>query len=1166
MRFRLCLAAALLVPAAHAADKSAERPLIAPPPAWVLPAAIPPAPPAAAGAAVVTLLEDQQAKLGSEGTSFYVAHTYRIASPQGLDASALKLSWDPDLETLTIHRYRILRDGKVIDLIGDGSKLTVVRRETNLERATLDGRLTATYQPEGLQVGDVIDLAFTQTRHDPALGGHTETMVGAEDGEPAGRVRVRALWSAATPVHWRAEAGVIQPKFVAKGQARELITDLSNVTPPRPPKGAPMRFQAVNVVELSDFASWAEVSRLMGPLYIKSATLAPGGALQAEAAKIAATTTDPKARALAALKLVQEQVRYLFLGMADGGYVPAAADLTWSRRFGDCKGKTVVLLALLKQLGIEATPALASVEAGDWVGTRLPAMGAFDHVLVRAIIGGKVYWLDGTRLGDRDLDRIKTPPFRWALPVTLAGADLVKLDASVPTSPEELFTMDLDASQGIDLPARAKGSIRFEGEAATAMRLRLVDLDPADREKQLRDYWRTVFDYVTPTNVGMEDDAKTGAFVLTMTGSAKMHWSNEQSARYFTVDGAQVGFKFVTTRDEGPNRDAPFAVRYPVWTEQRETILLPNGGKGVSLQGGSVDRTVGGAYRFHREVTLAGGKLSMVNATRTLAPEFPAADAEANKAALASLADQGVYLRVLGDYRPTDAETAALKAAKPEDADGYLRRGATLFDRADYAGALADADAAIALKPGLASAHALRALTLAAKKDPRAEAAAARALQLDPKSWGAWKARSLLASAPDKPAEAEAAFTHMLELRPRDPFAYMGRSIARGEMRQMDGALSDADAALVLDPDSVRAHGLRVRVLVAMGRPNEALADLDKMVAGETVPGDWRMARAALRLDLRKPVDARADYEATLASKPTPAAYIGRARTWGPKEVAKRDADIVAALKLAPGDATALATHSAIAADAGRFAEADADLDRAIKANPKATGLWMLRSELMSRAGNRPASIKYLDEAIALEPNNPVALNNRCWQKAAWKIGARTAIADCDAALKLAPGNAGFLDSRAFARLRMGDADGAIIDYNAAIKSARGMAPALYGRGVAEARKGKTDLAMSDLAAARALNPKLDADFASYGMAGPPPPQLAAQPHVPVTTVVTVPPPLPGTMLVTPMRPRPMISPLIPAPARVPASASSANPMPNLPPSVPATSTGQLRAPTPGAM
>src|SRR5262249_7863219 len=147
--------------------------------------------------------------------------------------------------------------------------------------------------------------------------------------------------------------------------------------------------------EISQVGDWSEVSALMAPLYDRTAVLKPDSPLRKELAKIKAASADPKVQAAAALRLVEDQVRYLFLGMNNGGFNPHPAALTWSRRFGDCKGKTVLLLALLRELGIQAEPALVDTEYGDDLDARPAMVAAFNHVMVRATIDGKVYWMDG---------------------------------------------------------------------------------------------------------------------------------------------------------------------------------------------------------------------------------------------------------------------------------------------------------------------------------------------------------------------------------------------------------------------------------------------------------------------------------------------------------------------------------------------------------------------------------------------------------------------------------------------------------------------------------------------------------------------------------------------------------------------------------------------------
>jgi hypothetical protein len=50
---------------------------------------------------------------------------------------------------------------KSIDVLGSGQTFTTLRREQNLEQAVLDGVLTANLNSEDLQVGDILEVAYT---------------------------------------------------------------------------------------------------------------------------------------------------------------------------------------------------------------------------------------------------------------------------------------------------------------------------------------------------------------------------------------------------------------------------------------------------------------------------------------------------------------------------------------------------------------------------------------------------------------------------------------------------------------------------------------------------------------------------------------------------------------------------------------------------------------------------------------------------------------------------------------------------------------------------------------------------------------------------------------------------------------------------------------------
>ena len=1077
-------------PSAPAVAATAVRPLIGPPEPWVLPAAIPAAPTAGEGAATVKLLSDTQTRFIKDGDTTYHSSVFKIASSKGLDDGSLQLSWDPALETLTIHRYRILRDGQTLDLLGDGTKLSVIRREKNLENATLDGELTATLQPEDLRVGDTIDLAYSRTRRDPATAGNSEFVFGPRDGTPYGRYRVRMIWPKDKDLRWRAYPGVIQPKLSHTALGSELVVDLNNVLAPRGPQGAPSRFRMVNAVEITQFPDWPSVSRVFLPLFENASKLGPDSKVREQAKRIAAQTTDPKRRAELALALVQEQVRYLFLAMDDGGYVPAPADATWARRFGDCKAKTVLLVALLRELGVEARPVLVNTDYGDLVATRLPAMGAFDHVIVEARIAGRSYWLDGTRQGDTSLDRVAVPPYIVALPVAANATGLVPLSPPDLTLPSETISLALDASAGIEAPAPAKGEMRFRGQTATDVRIKYAGLSAIDRDEELRKFWREKYDFITPSAVTSAIDERTGDYVLGMTGSAKMDWFSDSDTRWYELDRARVGWKLDILRDGQLNKDAPFAFEYPDYWESRETITLPRKGAGFRLQGGSVDKAVGGIYAFHRKVAIDGAVLSLEVSTRALAAELPAAKAEQTRSEMAALAATGIYVRVPDDYLPTDGDLAALKNDKPGLAKALVQRGAVEFDNGSADASLADANAALANDPTVALAHSIRALILADRGDATAAAAADRALALDSKQWLAWRAKGLLAIAQDKWADADTAFTTGLALNDKDDRALVGRGTARIMLDRYADALGDFDLLAAMSSE-LSVHHLRALALSGLGRSDEALGEINRGMQSEPQNPNMRAMRSEILTSLGRREEAIADLDALIGGKPKAEYYLERADLWTTADHAKRDADVAAALRLNPRSVRALGMRASTAIEAGNYRAAEVDIAAIEKIDPASRLPASLRSDSFQKQGRPRDALRMADADVAKHPKDATALNERCWLKATLNIEIASALTDCDAALKLEPDRADILDSRAFANLRLGQVDAAIADYDAALKIAPKLPASLFGRAIARARKGETAAARADLAEAQKLNPGIEARFADYGIQIPP--SLAAK-------------------------------------------------------------------------
>lgn len=580
----------------------------------------------------------------------------RILKPEALALGNITLAWHVDLQDMVLHRLIIHRDGASIDLLNK-VEINKVARGGDTAATVLDGQQFATMQVPGLAVGDELEMLTSLTSHQPALGrhvagGHVEPLLGLP-----GVISLHASWPQSLPLNLRVGPELGGAALPASGGRAGWATRLVDAPASRGPDGAPPRFQVKGLVEYSDFADWAEVSAHFFPLYRDAARLADGSPLKAEAARIAAASPDPLARTMAALALVQDRVRYVFVGLGDGNLMPASADESWQRRFADCKGKTVLLLALLGELGIPAEAVLVNSGGGDGINQRLPSPAWFDHVLVRASVGGKSLWLDGTRQGDSDPTLLPPPRSAWVLPISPAGTALQPLRPEPARLPLDLTVYDIDSRAGTDKPARISITQIYREQTAEQLRQGLSILAPAEAETQLKAFWRQRMKDMTVEKVAWHTAQPGRALVLEVSGTMTLEWDRDarSGSTSFSLFGG--GFYPPDKRERPPEQDqaAPWAIEFPRFGCDAVTMRLPppRTGEAWRLDSQPMNRVLDGK-RYYRAVGLAGDTVRLVRASQTLTPEISAAEARATNAAIAGF-DNNQAVVVLAHQRAAAA-------------------------------------------------------------------------------------------------------------------------------------------------------------------------------------------------------------------------------------------------------------------------------------------------------------------------------------------------------------------------------------------------------------------------------------------------------------------------------------------------------------------------------
>lgn len=95
----------------------------------------------------------------------------------------------------------------------------------------------------------------------------------------------------------------------------------------------------------------------------------------------------------AAHRWVSQDFRYVSLSLGIGGYLPRLPAQVLDTRYGDCKDKATLFIALVRRMGIRANPVLLSASGG--ADSTLPTVQQFDHMIAAVDrpekLGGRIY-------------------------------------------------------------------------------------------------------------------------------------------------------------------------------------------------------------------------------------------------------------------------------------------------------------------------------------------------------------------------------------------------------------------------------------------------------------------------------------------------------------------------------------------------------------------------------------------------------------------------------------------------------------------------------------------------------------------------------------------------------------------------------------------------------
>ncbi len=340
----------------------------------------------------VYLLDDGVIRFESDGRG---SRTYRqviqILNQDGAEAwGEQSFSYSSGSEKLTVNWVRVLKpDGEVISArpAHEQESLAPVALEAPVYSDQKIRRVTL----GGVAPGTLVDWSYTVERVKPLVPGDYYTGWRVTTGLLTRRSRLMVDVPASVTPRIQ-EENVHFKRLEVESHGRRVYTwaakDVQKLE--GEPFAATPNTLSVRI-EVAAPITWAQLARWYAGLSAGRYAVNPALETQlAEHVKDARTLEDSLR---AVHRWVSQDFRYVSLSLGIGGYLPRLPAEVLATRYGDCKDKATLFIALARRMGVKANPVLLSSSGS--ADSTLPSMEQFDHMIAAidrpAASGGRLY-------------------------------------------------------------------------------------------------------------------------------------------------------------------------------------------------------------------------------------------------------------------------------------------------------------------------------------------------------------------------------------------------------------------------------------------------------------------------------------------------------------------------------------------------------------------------------------------------------------------------------------------------------------------------------------------------------------------------------------------------------------------------------------------------------
>ncbi len=504
----------------------------------------------------------------------YYHHTLQVQSEEGVqNYSSVDVTYDPSYQQVIFHTLQIVRNGKSINKLNP-QQFEIIRREKSAERHVYDGSLTAFLNLSDVRIGDIIDYEYSIVGRNPIYKNRYFGSFYMNFSVPIGLRQVRIVSPADRELFIKTTNQAQQAGIEEHAGYKVYTWTSRDVNPLLKDSNVPYWFDPYDEVLVSEYRNWQEVIDWAQELYLPELQTTNRD-LEELVQEIRQQHSEIHGQLLAALKFVQDQIRYLGLENGISAYKPHPPAEVLSQRFGDCKDKSLLLSNILTKLGMEAYPSLINTTYKDAIKQWLPSPGAFNHCVVRVKLENQEVWLDPTITLQRGQEEVYFPNYKVGLVIDHEQQGLVDIpykSRSNQTFHETFQVPAVDSAAVVAL----KVVSRYYGPDADSQRRYFSRNSMQQIEKNYLNYYAKNYPDITGAEaLKFEDDSLENVFTTIEEYKIKHFWYYPEGSSTLTADVYPQPIRDNIGEPGTLVRKMPFALDFPVKVKHSVDVVLP---------------------------------------------------------------------------------------------------------------------------------------------------------------------------------------------------------------------------------------------------------------------------------------------------------------------------------------------------------------------------------------------------------------------------------------------------------------------------------------------------------------------------------------------------------------------------------------------------------------